>query len=204
MNGELMPVEIQSRAISYRGNRVILNVARDITARIEAEKEKKHLESQLIHSQKMEAVGTLAGGIAHDFNNLLMGIQGYTSLMRLQTKPEDPNEDYIKGIENAVTNAANLTNQLLGFARKGKYTLRQTSLNRIVENSTKMFIRTRKEIVTHQKLQQDLWSVKVDQGQIEQVLINLYLNAWHAMPNGGDIFIRDGKPVFEWGLLQAL
>ncbi|MEJ2166073.1 MAG: response regulator [Desulfobacterales bacterium] len=149
-----------------------------------------HLQNQLFHSQKMEAVGTLAGGIAHDFNNLLMGIQGYVSLMWLQTKPEDPNADYIKGIENAVTNAANLTNQLLGFARKGKYTLRQTSLNRIVENSTKMFIRTRKEIVTHLKLQDDLWSVEVDQGQIEQVLINLYLNACHAMPNGGDIYIE--------------
>lgn len=189
-NGELIAMEIQSRAISYRGRNVILNVARDITARIEAEKEKKHLQNQLFHSQKMEAVGTLAGGIAHDFNNLLMGIQGYVSLMRLQTKPEDPNADYTKGIENAVTNAANLTNQLLGFARKGKYTLRQTSLNRIVENSTKMFIRTRKEIVTHLKLQDDLWSVKVDQGQIEQVLINLYLNAWHAMPDGGDIYIE--------------
>jgi PAS domain S-box-containing protein len=190
IDGELIPVEIQSRAISYRGRNVILNVARDITARIEAEKEKKHLESQLIHSQKMEAVGTLAGGIAHDFNNLLMGIQGYVSLMRLQTKPGDPNEDYIKGIENAVMNAANLTNQLLGFARKGKYTLRQTSLNRIVENSTKMFTRTKKEILTHLKLQKDIWNVKVDQGQIEQVLINLYLNAWHAMPTGGDLFIQ--------------
>jgi len=189
-DGELLPVEIQSRAISYRGRNVILNVARDITARIEAEKEKKHLESQLIHSQKMEAVGTLAGGIAHDFNNLLMGIQGYVSLMRLQTKPGDPNDDYIKGIENAVMNAANLTNQLLGFARKGKYTLRQTSLNRIVENSTKMFTRTKKEILTHLELQKDIWNVKVDQGQIEQVLINLYLNAWHAMPTGGDLFIQ--------------
>jgi len=189
-NGELMPVEIQSRVITYRGRKVILNVARDITARIETEKEKKYLESQLIHSQKMEAVGTLAGGIAHDFNNLLMGIQGYTSLMRLKTTAKDPHDEYIKGIENAVTSAANLTNQLLGFARKGKYTLRQTSLNRIVENSTKMFTRTRKEIVTHLQLQENLWSVRVDQGQIEQVLINLYLNAWHAMPNGGDIFIE--------------
>ena len=95
-------------------NIVILNVARDIAARIEAEKEKSRLESQLIHSQKMEAVGTLAGGIAHDFNNLLMGIQGYISLMRLQTDPEDPNDEYIQGIETAVNNAANLTNQLLG------------------------------------------------------------------------------------------
>ena len=188
--GDLIPVEIQSRAISYRGRNVILNVARDVTARIEAEKEKKHLESQLIHSQKMEAVGTLAGGIAHDFNNLLMGIQGYISLMRLQTEENDPNTEYLEGIENAVMNAANLTNQLLGFARKGKYTLRQTSINRIVENSTKMFTRTRKEIVIHLSLQDQIWGVKVDQGQIEQVLINLYLNAWHAMPDGGDIYIQ--------------
>ena len=190
IDGDPIPVEIHSRAISYRGRNVILNVARDITVRREVEKEKKHLESQLIHSQKMEAVGTLAGGIAHDFNNLLMGIQGYVSLMRLQSHPEDPNDEYIQGIENAVMNAANLTNQLLGFARKGKYTLRQTSLNTIVENSTKMFTRTRKEIVTHKKLQADLWSVKVDPGQIEQVLINLYLNAWHAMADGGDIYIQ--------------
>jgi signal transduction histidine kinase/CheY-like chemotaxis protein len=190
IDGDPIPVEIHSRAISYRGRNVILNVARDIAARIEAEKEKKQLESQLIHSQKMEAVGTLAGGIAHDFNNLLMGIQGYTSLMRLQTNPEDPNDEYIQGIENAVVNAANLTNQLLGFARKGKYTLKQTSLNTIVENSTKMFTRTRKEIVTHQKLQDKLWIVKVDPGQLEQVLLNLYLNAWHAMADGGDIYIQ--------------
>ncbi|MGD9300852.1 MAG: response regulator [Desulfobacterales bacterium] len=190
IDGDPIPVEIHAHAISYRGRNVILNVARDISARIEAEKEKKRLEGQLIHSQKMEAVGTLAGGIAHDFNNLLMGIQGYISLMRLQTSPEDPNDEYIQGIENAVMNAANLTNQLLGFARKGKYTLQQTSINTIVENSTKMFTRTRKEIVAHKKLQDDLWVVKVDPSQIEQVLINLYLNAWHAMSDGGDIYIQ--------------
>jgi len=190
IDGDQIPVEIHARAISYRGRNVILNVARDIGARIEAEKEKSHLESQLIHSQKMEAVGTLAGGIAHDFNNLLMGIQGYISLMRLQTDPEDPNDEYIQGIETAVMNAANLTNQLLGFARKGKYTLKLTSLNSIVENSTKMFTRTRKEIVIHKNLQEKLWTIKVDPGQIEQVLINLYLNAWHAMADGGDIYIQ--------------
>jgi len=190
IDGDPIPVEIHARAISYRGRNVILNVARDIGARIEAEKEKSHLEGQLIHSQKMEAVGTLAGGIAHDFNNLLMGIQGYVSLMRLQTDPEDPNDEYIQGIENAVMNAANLTNQLLGFARKGKYTLKLTSLNSIVENSTKMFTRTSKDIVTHKQLQEKLWTAKVDPGQIEQVLINLYLNAWHAMADGGDIFIQ--------------
>ncbi len=189
-DGEIIPVEIHSRAISYRGRHVILNAVRDITFRIEAEKEKKLLQSQLLHSQKMEAIGTLAGGIAHDFNNLLMGIQGYISLMRLQINPDDPNGEYIQGIDNAVRNAANLTNQLLGFARKGKYALRQTSINNLVTNSTKMFTRTRKEIVTHKQLQDNIWSVKVDPGQIEQVLINLYLNAWHAMPQGGDLCIQ--------------
>ncbi len=189
-DGELIPVEIQCRAISFRGRDVILNAARDITSRIEAEKEKKLLQSQLLHSQKMEAIGTLAGGIAHDFNNLLMGIQGYVSLMRLQTNPDDPNGEYIQGIENAVTNAANLTSQLLGFARKGKYSLRQTCINDLVISSTKMFTRTRKEIVTHTQLQDNLWSVKADPGQIEQVLINFYLNAWHAMPQGGDLCIQ--------------
>jgi len=189
-DGQLIPVEIHSRAISYRGRNVILNAVRDITLRIEAEKEKKLLQSQLLHSQKMEAIGTLAGGIAHDFNNLLMGIQGYMSLMRLQTYPDDPNGEYIQGIENAVKNAANLTNQLLGFARKGKYSLKQTCINDLVINSTKMFTRTRKEIVTHKQLQDNLWSVRVDPGQIEQVLINLYLNAWHAMPQGGELCIQ--------------
>jgi PAS domain S-box-containing protein len=189
-DGELIPVEIHSRAISYRGRPVILNAVRDITLRIEAEKEKKLLQSQLLHSQKMEAIGTLAGGIAHDFNNLLMGIQGYVSLMRLQTSPQDPNAEYIQGIQNAVMNAANLTNQLLGFARKGKYALKQTCINDLVINSSRMFTRTRKEIITHKHLQNNIWSIRVDPGQIEQVLINLYLNAWHAMPLGGDLCIQ--------------
>ena len=189
-DGELIPVEIHSRAISYRGRDVILNAVRDITIRIEAEKDKRLLQSQLLHSQKMEAIGTLAGGIAHDFNNLLMGIQGYISLMRLQTNPDDPNDEYVQGIENAVKNAANLTNQLLGFARKGKYALKLTCINDLILNSTRMFTRTRKEIVTHKHLQGNIWNVRVDPGQIEQVLINLYLNAWHAMPQGGDLSIQ--------------
>jgi PAS domain S-box-containing protein len=189
-DGELIPVEIHSRAISYRGRHVILNAVRDITLRIEAERDKRLLQRQLLHSQKMEAIGTLAGGIAHDFNNLLMGVQGYISLMRLQTNPDDPNAEYIQGIENAVKNAANLTNQLLGFARKGKYAVKLTCINTLVINSTKMFTRTRKEIVTHKHLQDNIWHVRVDPGQIEQVLINLYLNAWHAMPQGGDLSIQ--------------
>ena len=162
----------------------------DITDNLKAEREKKNLEAQLIHAQKMEAIGTLAGGIAHDFNNILMGIQGYLSLMRLNPETESPYEKYIQGIEENVMSAANLTEQLLGFARKGKYTPRTTSINEVIEKSTRMFTRTRKEITVHKRLQKDLWKVEVDQGQIEQVLINLYLNAWHAMPDGGELYIQ--------------
>jgi PAS domain S-box-containing protein len=179
--GHAIAVEIHSRAITYRGRNVILNVARDISQRIEAQEEKKRLEAQLTHAQKMEAIGTLAGGVAHDFNNLLMGIQGYISLMRLDTDPDHPNEKYLQGVEENVSSAANLTEQLLGFARKGKYTPRPTNLNDIVEKSTRMFTRTRKEITVNKRCQENLWNVEIDRGQIEQVLINLYLNAWHAM-----------------------
>jgi PAS domain S-box-containing protein len=196
-DGNSIPVEIHSRAIAYRGNNVILNVARDLSERIEAEEEKKQLEAQLTHAQKMEAIGTLAGGVAHDFNNLLMGIQGYISLMRLDTDPEDPNDKYLHGIEENVMSAANLTEQLLGFARKGKYTPRPTDLNMIVKKSARMFTRTRKEITVHRRCDESIWNVEVDQGQIEQVLINLYLNSWHAMPDGGDLFIQTENIVLS-------
>ena len=165
----------------------------DITDKLKAEREKKNLEAQLIHAQKMEAIGTLAGGIAHDFNNILMGIQGYLSLMRLNPETENNQGKYIQGIEENVMSAANLTEQLLGFARKGKYTPKTTHINEVIEKSTRMFTRTRKDITVHKRLQEDVWVVEVDKGQIEQVLINLYLNAWHAMPDGGDLYIQTEK-----------
>ncbi len=168
----------------------IVSQLSDITDELKTEKEKKNLEAQLIHAQKMEAIGTLAGGIAHDFNNILMGIQGYLSLMRLNPEAENPDQKYIQGIEENVMSAANLTEQLLGFARKGKYTPRTTCLNDIVEKSSRMFTRTKKEISVHKRFQENIRNVEVDRGQIEQVLINLYLNAWQSMPEGGDLYIQ--------------
>jgi PAS domain S-box-containing protein len=162
----------------------------DITDQLRAEQENKQLETQLHHAQKMEAVGTLAGGVAHDFNNILTAIQGYASLMRLKMDSEHPLDEYVDGIEDGVTSAANLTNQLLGFARKSKYTLRPTNLNEIVEKSCKMFTRTTKDIKVIQMCQEDIWKVEADPGQMEQVLLNLYLNARHAMPDGGELYIQ--------------
>jgi PAS domain S-box-containing protein len=189
--GDERPVKIGANRFEDSAGKVkIVSQLSDITDKLNAESEKKNLEAQLIHAQKMEAIGTLAGGIAHDFNNILMGIQGYLSLMRLNPDAEKPDGKYIQGIEENVMSAANLTEQLLGFARKGKYTPRTTYLNDVVEKSSRMFTRTKKEITVHKRLQEDIWNVEVDRGQIEQALINLYLNAWHAMPEGGDLYIQ--------------
>ena len=158
-------------------------IARDITY-------EKRLKAKLLQAQKMESIGTLAGGIAHDFNNLLMGIQGYASLMLLDTDPSHPHYDMLKKIEKQVQGGANLTKQLLGFARGGRYKPRPTNLNEIIDRSSRMFGQTRKEIIIHRKFEKELWVVEVDQGQIEQVLLNLYVNAWHAMPGGGNLYVE--------------
>ena len=149
--------------------------------------EQKRLEEKLQQAKKMEAVGTLAGGVAHDFNNLLMGVQGNISLMMLDLKPGDPHFEEVASIERCVDSAAKLTKQLLGFARGGKYVVKATSLNEMVRKLKGMFERTNKHIVFHEAYQDDLWSVEVDQGQIEQVIMNLFLNACQAMPQKGEL-----------------
>ena len=157
-------------------------VARDIS-------ERKRLEAQLHQAQKMEAVGTLAGGIAHDFNNLLMAIQGYTSLMLLGIDSSHPHYEKLKSIEKYVQSGAELTKQLLGFARGGKYDVKPVDVNSLLSQTSQMFARTKKEIIVHCNLQDDLWPVEGDRGQLEQVFLNLYVNAWQAMPGGGTLSI---------------
>jgi PAS domain S-box-containing protein len=152
--------------------------------------ERKKLEAQLQQSQRMEALGTLGGGVAHDFNNLLMGIQGRTSLMLMDKDSSHPDFEHLKGIEDYVKSAANLTRQLLGFTRGGKYEVKPTDINELIKKSSRMFGRTKKEIKIHRKYQEDVWTVETDQGQIEQVLMNLYVNAWQAMPGGGDLYLQ--------------
>ena len=161
----------------------MLVVIRDIS-------ERKRLEAQFRQAQKMKAIGTLAGGVAHDFNNLLMGIQGRVSLMLMEIDSVHPFFSHLKEIEEYVGSAADLSKQLLGFARGGKYEVKPKDPNEIVAKSAEMFGRTRKEIRIHRKYQQDIWIVDMDQRQIEQVLLNIYLNAWHAMSGGGELYIR--------------
>ncbi len=165
-------------------------VARDIS-------ERKRLESQLQQAQKMEAVGTLAGGIAHDFNNLLMGIQGYTSLMLLKIDSNHPHYQKLKSVEQYIESGAELTKQLLGFARGGKYDVKPVDINELVEKTVNMFGRTKKEIVISAQYDQGLWAVEVDQGQMEQVLLNLFVNAWQAMPGGGKLSLETRNVTLE-------
>lgn len=169
----------------------------DISDRKRAEEEKLDLERRLARAQKLESLGTLAGGIAHDFNNLLMGIQGNVSLMRMNLDPSHPHHKRLGHIEEHVASSTDLTSQLLGFARGGRYDVKPVSMNEIVKKSSAMFGRTTKEISMHRKYAKDRCVVEADRSQIEQVLMNLFVNAWHAMPGGGDIFIKTEKVVLE-------
>lgn len=151
--------------------------------------EKSRLERQLRQAQKFEAIGTLAGGVAHDFNNLLMGIQGRVSLMMLKIDNNASFREHLKGIEQYVQSASDLTRQLLGFARGGKYRVEPVDLNELLIHSASMFGRARKEIRIHTNIQKTPIIVEADKRQIEQVLLNMFINAWQAMPEGGDLRI---------------
>jgi PAS domain S-box-containing protein len=181
----------EGEPIGFRG------VLRDVSERKRAEEEKRKLETQLQQAQKMESIGTLAGGIAHDFNNILMGIQGNASLMLLKIDNGHPNFEKAKNIERYVQNGTELTKQLLGFARRGKYHVIATDLNEVIEKSSGLFGRTKKEIQIHTRLVDDIWTVEVDRGQIDQALLNLYVNAWQAMPEGGELYLQTENVVLD-------
>ncbi len=175
----------------------IAAVARDITARKHAEEERKRLRAEIQQAQKMEAIGTLAGGVAHDFNNLLMAIQGMVSYLLYDLDVSHPHYKGLMQIEKQVKNGAKLTGQLLGYARKGRFAIKPLDLNRLVRETAETFGRARREISIHTDLSPDLVAVEADQGQLEQVLLNLYINAWQAMPGGGDLTISTANVSHE-------
>jgi PAS domain S-box-containing protein len=184
-DGVLFDAEVTVSPVRNRSGEIINYVAvhRDISNEV-------RLEKQLDQARKLEAVGVLAGGIAHDFNNLLMGILGYTSLMLLNIDERHPHYEKLKAIETQVQSGADLTRQLLGVARAGRYENKPTNLNDLLHKTVSLFGRTKKEIRIHEKYDPSLWSVDCDRGQIEQVLLNLFVNAGQAMPGGGEIYLE--------------
>jgi len=189
-DGSTFRVEISTSLVSFQGVPRVQGIIRDVT-------EQERLEQQLQQARKMEAIGTLAGGIAHDFNNLLMGIQGRASLILMSKDSSHADFEHLRGIEDHVKSAADLTRQLLGFARGGKYEVKPTNLNNLLKKSSEMFGRTKKEITIHPKYQDNIWAVEADPGQIEQALLNLYVNAWQAMPGGGELYLETENRVID-------
>jgi PAS domain S-box-containing protein len=189
-DGRTIPVEIVSRAIDYRGKGVMISTARDISDRKLAEKEQQKLQAQLAQAQRMKAIGTLAGGVAHEFNNLLMGIQGNTSLLLMDMDSQASRHQRLKNIERQVEIGATLTSMLLGYARKGKYEVKLLDLNLLVKETFGVFGRTRKGIKIRFELAEGSLAMEADRRQLEQVFLNLFLNAGDAMPKGGDLLIK--------------
>ena len=181
--GDQLWGQLNTVRITWQERPATLNFLRDIT-------DEKRLESQLRHAQKMEAIGTLAGGIAHDFNNLLMAIQGNVSLMLFDMDGSHPHYEYLFNIENLIRSAAELTSQLLGYARKGKYQVTTLDFNQVVKATIGALGRTRKEITIRTELSEDLLAISADRGKIEQVLLKLFVNAADAMPGGGKLVLK--------------
>ncbi|WP_163338972.1 cache domain-containing protein [Desulfopila sp. IMCC35008] len=176
-------VLLNSVLIEWRGQPAVLCFALDIT-------EQKELEAAYLQAQKMEAIGTLASGIAHDFNNLLMAIWGRISLMSTDMENSHPHYRHFQVIEESIKSATNLTSQLLGIARGGKYEAQPIDINELVISSSSLFGRTNKAIKIKTVIHPSPIVVRAEKRQIEQVLLNLYVNAFHAMPDGGEILIK--------------
>jgi len=158
--------------------------------RTRSEEEKARIQSQLLHSQKLEAVGVLAGGVAHDFNNLLTAIQVSTDLAMMQIEESEPVYLELKEIQRVAAHAGSLAKQLLLFSRKHPMEFRSLNLNQSIETLNKMLLRIiGEEIAVETRLENDLWTVWADRGTIEQVLMNLVVNAKDAMPNGGRLTV---------------
>ncbi len=160
--------------------------------------ERKLLEEQLRQAQKMEAVGRLAGGVAHDFNNLLTAITGNVSLVLANLPADDPNRDPLQTVEKAAWRAADLTRQLLGFSRQSMLWMKPTDLNRCVEEMAAFLRRTiDPRIAVELRCRPGLWPVQADGTSLNQVLMNLCLNARDAMPEGGRLILETDQVTLE-------
>ncbi len=196
---EKSPVVGLTRPLELNGRQVVI---RSFPVKAEADTtillitdvtDQRDLEYQLQHVRRMDAIGNLAGGIAHNFNNLLMGIQGNVSILVQDKKVGDPGYDELAGIERCIDSGAKLTRQLLSFAKGGRYSLALVDVNDIVEKSTSMFARTRKEIHVVRHLREEWAMAEVDGAQIELALMDLYVNAWHAMSQGGTLTVSTAE-----------
>ncbi|MCG3209516.1 MAG: Sensor histidine kinase RcsC [Anaerolineae bacterium] len=190
-DGQIIDVEIDSHLIEFDGQPAALVLAQDITDRKQLEEENVKLTTQFYQAQKMEAIGQLAGGIAHDFNNLLVPIMGYAEMGQMTLSPDDPLQANFNHISQAADRAANLTRQILAFSRQQILEMKVLDLNQVVTDFQEMLGRLLPESINlHIHLNPRLRLITADQGQLEQVLMNLAINARDAMPGGGVLTIE--------------
>ena len=182
--GEIREAEVWMESIELDGQPCLLGITRDVT-------EIQQLEAQFRQAQKMEAIGRLAGGVAHDFNNILGIIMGYSDISLDEIAAASPASRYISEVKKAAKRGAILTQQLLAFSRKQVVFPKVLDLNDVVQNATRMFLRlVGEDIAVEFRPQASLGGIKVDPGQIDQILMNLVVNARDAMPTGGKILIE--------------
>ncbi|MBU0484781.1 MAG: response regulator [Proteobacteria bacterium] len=175
-----------------------INIKEQIVEREKAEQEKKNLQDQLLQAQKLESVGILAGGIAHDFNNLLTAITGYADLALAKTAEDHPIHNNLKMISKAGMRAADLTKQLLAFSRKQFFDLKIIDINLVINDLLKMMIRIiGEDVILEVKADHSIKNVKADQTQIEQILMNMAVNARDAMPGGGRLTIETSSTQLD-------
>jgi two-component system cell cycle sensor histidine kinase/response regulator CckA len=178
---------------------------RDITERIKAEEEQRKLQTELLQIEKMNSIGRLAGGVAHDFNNILSAIIGFSQLALMKLPEDHPAADSIKIVYESGERAASLTRQLLAFSRKQVLEVKVVNLNTIIENVVKMLRRVIGEnIVLDLDLQNPIKNILADTGQIEQVLMNLLVNARDAMPSGGRVKVETSEVCVQEELDQKV
>ncbi|WP_051305676.1 PAS domain-containing hybrid sensor histidine kinase/response regulator [Desulfogranum mediterraneum] len=196
--GDSFPVEINAKVVEMSGQPMILSVVRDISGRKQAEAERQRLEAELRQAQRMESIGRLAGGVAHDFNNMLSVILGYSEIALAELAPEEPLHRNLSRIQRAAAHSADLTGQLLTFARKQTVSPRVLDLNETITTMHGMLERLIGEEISFEWLAgEDLWPVKMDPTQVDQVLVNLCLNARDAIQGIGTIMVSTANSTVE-------
>ncbi|NOZ12072.1 MAG: response regulator [Acidobacteria bacterium] len=180
-------ISVRLQQNEFGGEKLLVGTLHDITELV-------NLQEQLFQAQKMESIGRLAGGVAHDFNNILSGVMGYASLMKSKMSSAHPFYDYVETIERGAVRAAELTARLLGFARKGQFSMVRLNVNTIVSDTAKLLQSTiAKTIEIKLNLLDDVPAIWGDPSQIHQVVMNLCVNARDAMPDGGRLTLSSGS-----------
>lgn len=197
-DGSVRDVEVIAGPILVGGQECLYSIVQDVSERRRAEEQQQRLQEQLLQAQKLESVGRLAGGVAHDLNNLLSPILGYSELLQSESTGEAKQREYVGTIFEAAVRARDLVRQLLAFGRKQALVVATVDLNQVVQGFVPLLRRTvREDIRIDLALSPTTVPVRVDIGQIEQVLMNLVVNAQDAMPESGRIDVETEAVVLD-------